>query len=143
MGIGLRVFLVNDDDSIQRLSLARYERLRRGDPGERLPQYAGRRVRYAMVILEVADRKPLEILRIQYSFLDFDPEGRIDPVDREKEARLAMEMLPPLAKEQKRPHVVDARYRFAKKRFDDEYKWTSTPEIEAAIVEAIFSKNRG
>ncbi|NIS67602.1 MAG: hypothetical protein GTO12_01230 [Proteobacteria bacterium] len=142
MGIGLRVFLVNDDDSIQRLSLARYERLRR-DPEERLPQYAGRRVRYALVILEMADRKPLEILGIQYSFLDFDPVGRIDPADREKEARLAMEMLPPLAKKQKRPHVVDARYRFAKKRFDDEYKWAPTPEIEAAIVEAIFGKDRG
>ncbi len=142
MGIGLRVFLVNEDDSIQRLSLARYERLRRGDPGERLPQYAGRRVRYAMVILEVADRKPLEILRIHYSFLDFDSEGRIDPAEQEREARLAMEMLPPLAKEQERPQVIDARYRFAKKRFDDEYRWASIPEMEAAIVEAIFGKDR-
>ena len=61
----------------------------------------------------------------------------------EREARLAMEMLPPLAKKQKRPHVVDVRYRFAKKRFDDEYKWTPTPEIQAAIVEAIFGKDRG
>lgn len=142
MGIGLRVFFVNDDDSIQRLSMARYQRLLRRDLGERLPQCAGRRVRYAMVMLEVADRKPLEILRIQYSFLRFDSEGTIEAGEREREARLAMEMLPPLTKEQERPHVVDARYRFAKKRFDDEYKWTPTPEIEAAIVEAIFGKDR-
>lgn len=143
MGIGLRVFLVNDDDSLQRLSLARYERLHRRDPEERLPKYAGSRVRYALVMLEVADRKPLEILRIQYSFLLFDSEGRIDESKRGREAKLAMEMLPSLAQKQARPHVIDARHRFAKKRFDDEYKWTPTPEIEAAIVEALFRKNRG
>jgi hypothetical protein len=95
-----------------------------------------------MAIVEVAGRKPLEIRRIQYSFLHFESEGRIDPAQREGEARLAMEMLPPQAEEEERPHVVDARYRFAKKRFDDEYKWTPTPEIEAAIVEAIFGKER-
>ncbi len=142
MGIGLRVFLVNDDDSIQRLSLARYERLRRRDPKERLPKCARRRVRYALVMLELADRKPLEILRIQYSFLHFDSEGRIDTAQREREARLAMAMLPPIAKDPKRPHVVDARYRFARKRFEDEYKWNPTPEIEAAIVEAIFGTGK-
>ncbi len=142
MGIGLRIFLVNDDDSIGRLSLARYERLRRGDPGERLPQYAGSCVRYAMAILEVADRKPLEILRIQYSFLDFDSEGRIDATEREREAKLAMEMLPPLAKEVESGHLVDARHKFAQKRYDGRYKWTPNRGIEAAIVEAIFGKER-
>jgi hypothetical protein len=141
MGIGLRVFLVNDDDSIQRLSLARYERLRR-DPGERLPQYAGRRVRYAMAILEMEDRRPEEIIKIQYSFLRFDSKGSIDAADQEREARLGLEMLPPAPKKPESPHVVDARHRFAKKRFHDEYKWTPTPEIEAAIVEAIFGKDR-
>jgi len=142
MGIGLRVFFVNDDDSIQRLSLARYERLRRGDPGERLPQYGGRRVRYAMAILEVADRKPLEILRIQYSFLDFDSEGRIDTAEQEREGRLAMEMVPPVVTERQGPRVVDSRHKFAQKRYQDRYKWTPSPKIDAAIVEAIFGKHR-
>ena len=143
MGIGLRVFLIGDDDSIQRLSLARYERLLRRDPQERLPRYAGKRVRYAMAILEVADRRPVEVIRIQYSFLHFDSKGSIDAADQEREARLGLEMLPPVPKEPDSPHVVDARHRFAKKRYHDEYKWTPTPEIEAAIVEAIFDKDRG
>ena len=47
MGIGIRVFLVDDDDSIKRLPLTRYERLARRDPKERLPQHAGKRVRFA------------------------------------------------------------------------------------------------
>jgi len=140
--MGLRVFLVNDDDSIQRLSLARYERLRRRDPEERLPKHAGKRVRYVLVILEVADRKPLEILRIQCSFLHFDSDGRIDTAEQEREGRLAMEMVPPIVGERRGPQVVDSRHKFAQKRYQDRYKWTPSPEIEAAIVEAIFGKHR-
>jgi hypothetical protein len=141
MGIGLRVFLVRDDESIQRLSLARYERLLRRDPQETLPKYASRRVRYALVILELEDRRPVEIIRIQYSFLSFDSQGSIDAGEQEREARLASEMLPPITNDRDRPRVVDARHRFAKKRYDDDYRWIPSPEIEAEIVQAVFGKS--
>jgi len=95
MGISLRIFLVNDDDSIQRLALSRYDRLLERDPKERLPQYAGERVRYALAVVDLVDREPVEILRIQYSYLSFDSEGRIDPAEGEREARLLLEIFPP------------------------------------------------
>ena len=95
MGIGIRIFVVNDDDSIKRLALARYDRLLERDPKERLPQYAGKRVRYALAVVDLVDREPVEILRIQYSYLSFDSEGCIDPVEGEREARLLLEILPP------------------------------------------------
>ncbi len=139
MGLGLRIFIVNDDASLERLSLARYERLLRGDPRESLPQYAGKRIRYALVVLEVEQRKPVAINRIQYNFIFFDSEGRIDASEREKAARLALEMLPPLPPMEPKPEqVIAARHKFAKRRYDNHYKWTPTPEIEAAIVKAIF-----
>ena len=81
MGIGLRVFLVNDDDSLERLAVARYDRLLRRDPGECLRQYAGKRVRYALVAYEVENRKSLKILRMEYNYLFLDSEGRIDPAE--------------------------------------------------------------
>ena len=95
MGISLRIFLVNDDDSIQRLALARYDRLLERDPKERLPQYADKRVRYALAVVDLVDREPVEILRIQYSYLSFDSEGRIDLSEGKREARLLLEILPP------------------------------------------------
>ena len=140
MGTGLRIFLVNDDDCLERLSVARFERLVRRDSQERIPQCAGKRVRYAMVVLELENRKPLGIRGIEYAFLHFDSEGRIDAIEWEKEARLAMEVLPPLVNGRERSQVVDARYRFWRKRYDHEYKWIPNPEVEAAIVEAIFGK---
>lgn len=141
MGVSLRIFLVNDDDSIQRLPLSQYERLYRRDPKERLPQYAEKRVRYAEVAVEFAQRKPVEILRIQYFIMLFDSEGRIDASEQQKENRLAMELLPPFGVDGQSGQVIDAQHRFARKRYDNEYRWTPSPEVEKAIVHAIFDKD--
>jgi len=72
MGIGIRVLLVDDDDSIKRFPLTRYERLLRRNPNERLPQYAGKRVRFAEVAVELEERKPVQIIRAVYGILPFD-----------------------------------------------------------------------
>ncbi len=138
MGVSLRVFLVLDDDSLERLPHSRFERLFRGHPKERLPEFSGKRVRYALAAVDLVNRKPVEILMIQYAYLTFDSEGRIDTAEREQEMRLGVNMVPPVATERESLNVVDAEHRFAKKRYDSEYRWTPSPEIEAAIVEAIF-----
>ncbi len=140
MGIGFRIFLIDDDDSLHRLSMARYQRLRQREPGESLPQYAGKRVRCAMVVLEVAGRKTIDINHIDYYMLSFDAEGCIDTTELEKEARLAIEILPSFTEKDPSKHVIDARSRFAKKRYEHEFKWRPTPELQAAILYAIFGK---
>jgi len=38
------------------------------------------------------------------------------------------------------PLVVDARHKFARKRYFDKNRWEPTDEIVAAIAEAIFGK---
>ncbi len=86
MGLGSRIFIVNDDRSIEKLSLARFERLFRQIPDERLSKYAGKRVKYAHVILELKNRKPVEVGMIQYSYLPFNSEGRIDQSSMKKDA---------------------------------------------------------
>ena len=138
MGLGTRIFIVKEDESLQRLSLKRYNRLIKGYPDEGLMQYAGKRIRYALIVLEMINRKPVEILMTEYSFLAFDSKGQLDASEREKAARLAMDTLEPIAPEQKSGKVIDVKHRFAKKRFDDRYLWKPTPEIETAIQRAIF-----
>ncbi|MCK4485605.1 MAG: hypothetical protein KAU38_02465 [Desulfobacterales bacterium] len=141
MGIGLRIFLVNDDDSLERLAVARYDRLLRRDPEECLPQYAGKRVRYALVAYEVENRIPVEILKIEYNYLFLDSEGRIDAGEAEKERRLAVDLFPPMLPEEQAGQVIDAKHRFARKRYDAKYRWTPSRELEAAILNAVFGKN--
>jgi hypothetical protein len=138
LGIGIRIFIVNDDDSIKPLALARYDRLLQRDPNEQLTEYTGKRVRYALVVVDLVDREPVEILRIQYSYLSFDSEGRIDPAEGEREARLLLEILPPEPIIRYPLDIVEPKRSLPKKCHDDEHKWMATPDIEAAIVEAIF-----
>jgi hypothetical protein len=140
MGLAVRVFLVEDDGYMRRLPLARYERLLRGEAEGFLPQYAGKRVRYALVVVDLVDRKPIEIRHVEYSWLSFDTEGHLDRSEERKEARLAMEVLPPVTGEGSL-QVVDARRRFARKSYDDRYKWKPTPDIQAAIIAATLGQN--
>jgi hypothetical protein len=138
MGLGTRIFIVKEDDSMERLSLKRYNRLIKGNPDERLLQFAGKRIRYALMVLEMMNRKPVEILMTEYSFLTLDSEGLLDVSEREKSIRIVMDMLEPIASEQISGKVIDVKHKFAKRRFDDRYLWKPSPEIETAIQRAIF-----
>ncbi len=142
MGTGIRVFFVNEDETLTRIPLTRYERLLGADPEVRFQEYAGKRVRYALAILEIVNRKPLEIVSIQYSILSFDPSGRIDAGELEKEIKLGFKMLPPLMADFDFPNVINAEDRFAMKSFHDRYIWTPSSEIEKAIINAIFGKSK-
>jgi len=138
MGLSIRIFIVDEDDSLHRLALARYERLLRDDPDESIKEYAGMRVRYALIVVDLVNRKPVEVVHAEFSWLSFDSKGRLDRSEKEKEARLAMESIPPLLGEEDSERLVNARHRFVKKRYDREYRWKPTSEIEAAIFAAIF-----
>jgi hypothetical protein len=138
MGLGTRIFIVKEDDSLKRLSLKRYNRLIKGHPDEELKRYAGKRIRYALIVLEMINRKPVDILMTEYSFLTFDSKGRLDVSEREKAAQLVMDTLEPITLEQKSDKVIDVKHIFDRKRFDDLYLWKPTPEIETAIQSAIF-----
>jgi hypothetical protein len=138
MGIGIRVFLVNDNDSVQRLPLARLERLLHFDRGESLQQYAGKRVRCAMVFLQVAGRQVLSIRNVDYFLLPFDDKGRINKKEWEKGMRLGMELLPPSFNKGNSKQIIYASHRFAKRRYEHEFKWKPSRKVEEAMMAAIF-----
>ncbi len=142
MGLGSRIFIVNDDESVCRLPMARYERLFREDLNECMPRYAGKRIKYAHIVVELENRKPVKVLMSQFSYLTFDMDGKIDQASMEKEARLGIEMVAPVLLDSQPANVVDARHRFAKKQFSDLYLWQPSPAVIDAIREAIFGRNR-
>jgi hypothetical protein len=140
MGIGCRVFLIGDNDSLQRISMVRLTRLLHFDRRESLQQYAGKRVRCAMVFLEVAGRQVQAIRNIDYFLLQFNDKGRIDKKEWEKGMRLGMDLLPPLFNEEHPKQVINASHRFAKRRYEHEFKCKPIRKVEEAIVSAIFGK---
>ncbi|HSB07327.1 MAG TPA: hypothetical protein VLK23_19280 [Thermodesulfobacteriota bacterium] len=138
MGIGCRVFPADDNDSLQRISMARLHRLLPFDRRESLPQYAGKRVRCAMAFVEVSGRQVLAIRNIDYFLLHFDAKGQINKKDWERGMRLGMELLPSIPDEEYPKKVIDAQHRFAKRRYEHEFKWKPSRKVEEAIVGAIL-----
>jgi hypothetical protein len=141
MGVGVRVFFVENESRVKRISLKRFQSLiDSGQDVERLPEYAGQRLRIAVVILEVKGRKPVAIERIDRGILEFDGTGRVDRRQEQKQGRLAVGSLSLPMPESSEKSVIDARSRFAKKLIAHEYSWRLTPDVEEAIERSIFVK---
>ncbi|CAB1076127.1 hypothetical protein D1AOALGA4SA_3925 [Olavius algarvensis Delta 1 endosymbiont] len=138
MGIGFRVFLIDEADKIVRISAARFDRLRDRDPKESLLQYKDSRVRYAMVALKLENRKPISILRIDYGYLTLDSEGRLDQnlLDAGKQA--IVNMIPSINFPDESSNIIDASDKFAQKRYINEFSWSPTPVLENAICNEAF-----
>jgi hypothetical protein len=79
------------------------------------------------------------ILKTQYSYLSFDYDGRLLEEGDERQVRLAMDTLEPVIAD-KDKQVVDARHKFARKRYAREYLWQPDPEIETVIRKAVFGR---
>ena len=90
-------------------------------------------------MVESINRKPVEILKSQYSYFSFDYDGRLLKEGDERQVRLAMDTLEPVIDDKDR-QVVDVRHNFARERYVREYLWQPSPEIEAAIRKAIFGR---
>ncbi len=138
MGMSFRVFLVDDNDSLQRIPMTRLGRLLHFDRIESIQKYAGKRVRCAMVFSEVERRRVLAIRNIDYFWLSFDDKGRINKKEWEKGMRLGLELLHSILDAEYPKQVIKAQHRFAKRRYEHEFKWKPSRKVEEAIVSAIL-----
>jgi hypothetical protein len=139
MGIGFRVFFVEEDGTVRRFPFSRFDRLIRREPQERLPEYAGKQKRYAFMILELKDKRPHRILHCDYSLLSFDSQGKLDSDVHEEQTRIAIEVIPDIVNHGRTAAVVDARHHFARKRYESEFKWKPNREIESRICDVVFN----
>lgn len=78
MGIGRRRFIVDDEDRLVRLRNAIFERLLRDPQHHTMPALAGQRVRMAEILVQLADRRPIQVVRRVYFVVGFDEAGRLD-----------------------------------------------------------------
>jgi hypothetical protein len=133
MSIGVRILFL-DGDRIIRVSQRRFERLVDRDLNEAMPEYAGQRIRCAMVYVQLADRKPVEVVRIDYMVLPLDPEGRLDADLQSRKMMLAGEMFG-FGMTGTAERVVDFGPYLAEKQYRAEYKWKPTENEERALVD--------
>jgi len=91
-----------------------------------------------MVVLQVAGKRPLSIMHIDYFLIPFDAKGRLNKKEWERGIRLALELMPSVLRQEHPNGVIDAQHRFAKRRYDHEFKWKPSRKIEEAIVSEVF-----
>jgi hypothetical protein len=132
--VSVRVFLIYDDDSIHRIPVSRFLRLYEGDRKECLPAYAGKRIRYALTAVDLADRKPVSFLHTEYGFLKFDSEGFGDVQDRQEKDSTSAEMIDLGPEYFFSPKIVHAQNRFAQKKYFDKHRWTPNEDLESKIM---------
>ncbi|HMK76070.1 MAG TPA: hypothetical protein VK568_07810 [Thermodesulfobacteriota bacterium] len=82
----------------------------------------------------------LSIRNVDYFYLPFNVKGRIDKKEWEKGMRFGMELLAPVLNDQNPKKVINASHRFAKRRYEHEFKWKPSHKVEEAIVASVFGK---
>jgi hypothetical protein len=92
MGLSCRLFLLDENDVLHRLSNAKFDQMLRRPAQHRLPRFAGARVRMASVIVALEDHKPIRVVRINFSILSFDKTGRFDLAAYEQPLRARMDL---------------------------------------------------
>ncbi len=143
MTIAARVFFIEANDAVRRIPLKRFERFYlRSDSDESFPEYAGQRVRYAVIFVELDNRQPTAIRRIDCSILQLNSKGQLDQKEWLRGVRLGMDSIAPPSAQVPASSVVDATYRFSRKRYHHEFRWKPNAEVMKAIEEAIFGKTK-
>lgn len=136
MAFGFRTFLIEDDDSILALPFARFKRVAM-QGSEPMTQYSGRRVRYAMVVVEIENRRAEAVIQLEYGYLAFDGRGYIDLLDELRTAAATLELPPPADS-----RILSAHHRFARKRVREEFQWQPSPALRERLVLAALGRKR-
>ena len=68
----------------------------------------------------------------------FDSEGRIDPNFLDEDGITAVSMIPLIPFNEDQSNVFHAGYKFAAKKFTNEFTWSSSAELEQAIYDKAF-----
>lgn len=143
--MALWLFLVHEDSSVDRIALSRFQRLvSQNDPNERWPEYAGKRLRYALLSVEQetdAD-EPARVVHASFGFITLDAEGRQCKASAEKAMRDAMDLMGGMMSSKKeQPNVIGERA-FRQRRYKVEHTWRPSDEVARRIRDALDADTR-
>jgi hypothetical protein len=138
MGFSSRTYLVARDNRVCRLASAKFGRMLRDPESNRLPAFAGQRVRMASVIVELVGGAPVRVVRNTFAILAFDKEGRLDVerFGRQQFALAESALAPALGGCETNGPVIDAAARFVAQGGG----WTPPEALARAINDAAMGR---
>ena len=134
MGIGCRRFIVDDEGRLVRLRNTIVDRLLRDPQHHTMPALPGQRVRMAEILVQLTDRRLIQVVRRVYFVVRFDEAGRLDTVRfQEQQWALAESALDRVFHVPGDDHrVLDAASRFIAQGG----RWTPSRELVQHIDDA-------
>jgi hypothetical protein len=99
MGLSYRIVLLDASDGLYRLPYARYEQMLQNPSDHCLQRFAGTRTRIAAGFAELKDRRPIRVIRVTYSMISIDRDGRFEreAFDRVQRATIEEALAPAFA----------------------------------------------
>jgi hypothetical protein len=138
MGYSLRIFFIDKNDKIKKIPLTRFDRIRARDPEEKLDEYKNTRIRYAEIVVELENRKPVFMARAVFGYLYFDANGLLDEKILDDKWEIMCNILSSSSSSNNLSKIIYANDRFGERRFKNKYKWIPSPELEKEIFDKIF-----
>lgn len=134
MGISCRRFLLDQHDALHRLAESRFDRMLGGSKSDRLPRFAGQRVRMAEVLVEMKQRTPVRVVRRAFSLVTVDARGSFqrDAFLQQQMALAEGATAPALPPAQRDSVIVDQRHQFVAQGG----RWAPSPALKRAIDQA-------
>ena len=133
--MGIRILVFHEDGEIRRIPLKNWDKLWNGHSS--MSTFAGQRIRFATVCLELQNRKPHKILRVYYLRIGFDSAGHLDKNELTESMQIAGAMLEPVLGLGEPKDILDElRPSLAKLKNKTKYQWKPTAE-EAEKLRAI------
>ncbi len=78
MKLSSKIFLLSADDTLHVLANTAFMRMLRQEDLARVPDFAGKRVRQASVVVQVVDGTPARMVHSTFSILDIKDDGFLD-----------------------------------------------------------------
>ena len=134
MGLRCQRYLVGADDTLYRMANAAYDRM---PDSHRIMLFAGQRVRTAEVIVEFMASTPVRLVRLAYSMLVFDANGRINSNAHlmQQAARVGLALSPVMGNRARTDSLIDATDRFVA----GGGSWKTSKNLARAIEDAALA----
>jgi len=138
MGISHRKFLIDPQDRIFRLAMAKYMAMLRQPDCHRLAQFAGQRIRSAGIAVTMRDRRPVEVVWSAFDILTFDESGRLkaDTFLQQQLSRAELAMSSMIGGRERNVDLIDTATRF----IADGGRWVPSRAVASAIHDAALGR---
>jgi hypothetical protein len=139
LSLGRRIFIFEEDGTIRRIPIEKYEAFL--FEGERFPEYANAKIRFAEILLELRNSEPTgQISRITFFSAFCGNDGSLD-TDKDWEGRLLLANAMAIHYGYYPSNVMTKLPKCTDEQSKQEFLWNPTGEQKARLSELLWSAN--